>query len=99
MQKVVRDGKVAVCYSPGFGCGWYNSHYIEELIFHPEIVRMVEEGKQEYITEDFCKELGFEDVYCPGADNLEIEWVPEGSSFFIDEYDGAEHIVTGFLKA
>ena len=23
MQKVIRDGKVAVLYSPGYGAGWY----------------------------------------------------------------------------
>jgi hypothetical protein len=24
MEKVIRDGKVAVLYSPGYGAGWYS---------------------------------------------------------------------------
>lgn len=97
--KVIRDGKVAVLYSSGFGSGWYNSHYVEELIFHPEIVKMVEEGRQKEIDEDFCAKLGYEDIYCGGASGLEIKWVEEGKPFYIHEYDGAEHVVTGFLTA
>jgi hypothetical protein len=33
MDKVIRDGKVAVLYSPGYGAGWFSWHGIEELLY------------------------------------------------------------------
>ena len=32
-------------------------------------------------------------AYWGGVDDLEIKWIPEGSLFRVDEYDGAERIV------
>ena len=45
MEKVIRDGKVAVLYSPGYGAGWYSWHDIEDLLYDPAVVEMVEKGK------------------------------------------------------
>ena len=33
------------------------------------------------------------DAYTGGIEDLEVQWVPEGTEFLIDEYDGAESIV------
>ena len=32
-------------------------------------------------------------LYCGGAADLEIVWLPAGAEFQIDEYDGSESIV------
>jgi hypothetical protein len=77
---------------------------MKELVFHPKIVDMVLEGRQNEIDEDWVAEnLGEEyaDIYCGGADNLKIEWLPIGTKFFISEYDGAEDVITedSFLEA
>ena len=96
MQKVIRNGKVAVLISGGFGAGWYswNSSH-KELIFHPTLVALVEAGKQSEITEELIeKELGLKDIYCGGARNLDIRWLDEGTPFEIEEYDGSESIRT-----
>jgi hypothetical protein len=96
MEKVIRDGKVAVLYSPGYGAGWYSWHRIPELIFHPKLVEMVEAGQQANITEDWIlknTEIDGESVYCGGAEDLDIQWVPVGTRFLIREYDGSESIV------
>jgi hypothetical protein len=90
MDKVIRDGKVAVLYSPGYGSGWYSYHKVRELLYHPHIVELVEQGRREDITEDLVKGLGFANVYCGGAEDLRIEWIPEGVQFKISEYDGFE---------
>jgi hypothetical protein len=37
MQKLIRDDKVAVLVSPGFGAGWYTWHWVEELIYDPSL--------------------------------------------------------------
>ena len=96
MEKVIRNGKVAVLYSPGFGAGWYSWNEKKELLFHPKLVEMVENNKQKEITEEFCKDLLKTDDYiCVlGAGNLQIEWLNEGTVFEIDEYDGSESIET-----
>jgi hypothetical protein len=97
IKKVIRDGKVAVLYSPGFGAGWYtwNTEH-PELLFHPELVKMVEEGKQAEITASLCEQLlGVEDYICDsGAGQLTIQWLPVGTAFKVDEYDGSESIET-----
>ena len=96
MEKVIRNGQVAVLYSPGFGAGWYSWNEKKELLFHPKLVEMVENNKQKEITEEFCKDLlNTDDYICVlGAGNLQIEWLDEGTVFEIDEYDGSEYIRT-----
>lgn len=95
MEKVIKDGNVAVLYSPGFGAGWFTWNNHPELVFHPKIVKMVEDGNQSNIDEDWMlQELGLSDIYCGGADDLRIAWLPQGTAFTIEEYDGAESIRT-----
>jgi hypothetical protein len=98
MEKVIRDGKVAVLVSCGFGAGWSTwggEQYRETLLFHPKLIEMVEEGREREITEEWMeKEFGLEDVYVGGTNGLYIEWVPVGTKFVIHEYDGAESLKT-----
>jgi hypothetical protein len=93
--KVIRDGKVAVAYSPGFGAGW--STWTEGLSpFEPKVIEMILAGRQAEIDRKWCaKELGITDVYCGGASELEVAWLPIGEKFYIHEYDGSESIKTG----
>ena len=95
MEKVIRNGKVAVLYSPGFGAGWYSWNERKELLFHPKLVEMVENNRQSEITQQWVEEnLGIDNVYCGGADDLQIKWLDEGTAFIINEYDGSESIET-----
>jgi len=97
MEKVVRDGKVAVLLSAGYGAGWGSWNYgvHDVIMFHPKIVQMVEDGREMDITEEWLEgELGLEGVYTGGREGLYIKWVPEGTKFRLDEYDGAESITT-----
>lgn len=94
--KVTRFGRVAIIYSPQHGAGWYSWHRIEELLFDPELVDMIERGATGEEIGQYCMEhyeTGDKPYYWGGADDLEIKWIPEGSLFRIDEYDGAESIV------
>ena len=97
MEKVIKDGSVAVCYSPGYGAGWYSWGAPLELIFHPKIVNMVLENRQDEITGEWLSKNiddKYVHVYCGGCSDLDIEWIPEGTPFIIKEYDGCETIVT-----
>lgn len=92
MDKVIRDGLVAVLYSPGFGAGWYtwNSDF-PECVFDRDIVGAVESGdiaKAASIAEEKYGD-GF---YSGGARDLQIAWIKQGMQFEINEYDGAESI-------
>lgn len=101
MQKVIRDNKVAILISSGYGAGWYTWNLDHpELIFHPKLVEMVEQGRQKEITEKWVEEhLGIKNVYTGGAKDLDIEWLEVGTSFTIEEYDGSERLSTDFLIA
>ena len=92
--RMVRNGLVAVLYSPGYGAGWYSWHRKEELLYDPTIVQMVLENRHDDI-EDYVMGLypNEDDPYMGGADDLTVEWVPMGEQFRIDEYDGAESVV------
>jgi hypothetical protein len=96
MEKVIRDGKVAVLISTGFGAGWYCwNKECQSLLFHPKLVEMVEKNKQSEIDEDWIKDnLGIENVYCGGADDLEIRWLCINTKFIVEDYDGCEYIIT-----
>ena len=90
-EKLERDGNVAVLYSPAFGAGWYtwNREY-EGLLFDKDIVEAV-------LAKDFDKaaklaELKYPGVYTGGAEDLEVEWVPRGSRFEVNDYDGSESV-------
>ena len=95
MKKVIRDGKVAVIYSPGFGAGWYTWNQDHpKIIFHPKLVEMIETNQTDKITEEWMKEeLGIDDIYIGDADTLTIEWLNEGVHFRIEEYDGSESVI------
>jgi hypothetical protein len=95
MEKVIKNGKVAVLISHGYGAGWYswNTEY-EQLLFHPKLVEMVEQDRNSEITDEWVKEnLGI-NIYTGGVDGLTIHWLPEGMAFTVEEYDGAESIRT-----
>jgi len=95
MEKVIRDGNVAVLVSHGYGAGWYswNNEY-QQLLFHPKLVEMVEQKRHQEITDEWVNEnLGI-NIYVGGAIGLKIHWLPIGTAFTIDEFDGAESITT-----
>ena len=90
MEKVIKDGKVGVLVSPGFGAGFYTWGYPEEAIFDPTLIELVENEKwQEAI--DYC-ESNWEDGYSGGVQDLIVAWIDEGTKFIIEEYDGHESI-------
>jgi hypothetical protein len=107
MNKVIRDGKVAVLYSPGFGAGWYTWNTLRDddetqcikLIFDPVLVELVEKRNGDNYDEitDAIEKRGEEilpEGYFGGACDLEIKWLPVGTRFIINETDGSEYVQT-----
>jgi hypothetical protein len=93
VNKLIRNGRVAVLYSPDHGAGWFswNTRY-PEILFDPALVELVEQEKwdelQAFVT------LKYPDIYAGGLRDLQIEWIPEGTQFIVNEYDGNESIQT-----
>lgn len=96
IQKVVREGKTAVLYSPGYGAGWstWNESHKEILLFHPRLVDAVEKGEhsEQQMIELLRELLGDVKIYAGGASDLQICWVTQGARFTVYEYDGFEEI-------
>ena len=103
MDKVIKDGRVAVLISGGYGAGWSTWGLPEEAIFDPGLVNLVEKvdklSTEDKLTEiqeqilSYCT-LKWGDEYLGGIDDLEIRWIPVGTKFSINEYDGSESIIT-----
>ena len=93
MEKIERDGKVAVLYSPGFGAGWSTwaeDEQKETLCMDARIVSPVLEGdidKAIKAAVELCPGL-----YTSGVAQLEVRWLDKGDNFEIHEYDGSESI-------
>lgn len=53
------------------------------------------EDIDEAALKEYCASIGYNDVYCGGADGLYIDWYKKGTLIRIDEYDGYESVITG----
>ena len=87
MEKIVRDGKVAVAVSYGYGAGWSTWAGVNPM--DARFNQLFLDGKHDKAAA-LCKELGL--GYAGGARDVEIVWVPVGTEFRITEYDGSEGI-------
>lgn len=90
MDKVIRDGKVAVLYSPTYGAGWWYESCDPSRLFDPHLVQLIEQGL--YQAAETYSDQRWPDQYNGGVYDLTIAWIPQGKHFRITEYDGAESI-------
>ena len=96
LEKVIKDGKVAVLFSPGFGSGWWTwNQDHDQLIYDPAVVEWVLAGKPLALREaiELMLKEKYKYVYIgSNLSNLEIKWLPLGTPFKITEYDGNESL-------
>lgn len=99
MEKLIRNGCIAVLVSHGYGAGWFTWEGDERMLFDPVLAEMLEsgdyiEGNESYLNkiEEVAKQR-YPDAYLGGLDGLCVHWVPEGLRFRIEEYDGSESLV------
>jgi hypothetical protein len=92
LNKVVRDGKVAIIISPDFGAGWSTWIDVEGIETDPGLVELIERSAEPDEIATYCKNTWGVKFYYGGAADLKIEWLPEGTEYIINEYDGAESI-------
>lgn len=80
--------------SPGFGAGWStwgDEKFQEAKLFDPDIARALEEGADLARLEEIAREK-YPGEYLGGLRDVEIEWIDQGDSFRITEYDGSERL-------
>jgi hypothetical protein len=87
MEKIVRDGKVAVAVSGGFGAGWSTWNDVDPM--DARFNQLFLDGAADEAA-DLCDELDL--GYAGGAGDVKIVWIPVGTEFQITEYDGSESI-------
>jgi hypothetical protein len=90
MKKVVRDGKVAVLISDGWGAGFFTWGAPIEACFDPTLVDLIE--RQQYQDAITYVEVTYPDDVA-AVEDLVVQWIPEGTKFIITEYDGNESIM------
>jgi len=92
MEKVIKDGKVAVLISTGYGAGWstWNTES-PEMLFDPTLVQMVEADADMSELVAYA-EKQWPNAYHGGLDELAVCWIDQGTEFRINEYDGSERI-------
>jgi hypothetical protein len=87
VEKVERNGQVAVLVSPGYGAGWSTwADHAEAAVYAPDVVAWIEAGKLG--DTDAFEKYG----YTGGLSDVEIQWLPKGTQFIIDECDGSESL-------
>lgn len=94
VEKKIVNGKVAVLYSPDYGAGWstWAGDIVRDfLLFDKTIVEMAERGAKEKEVSEYLKSIPeTKNVYTGGWRDIAITWVPVGTAFRINEYDGKE---------
>ena len=95
MNKLIKDGKVAVVIHTGGGFGWstmYKDH-AEYLVFDAAIARAVLDGDHAEVWR-LVQEAQPNIYGISSYEGLEVVWVNEGAKFKVLEYDGYESILT-----
>ena len=91
-NKIVRYGKVAVFYSPEYGSGWSTENDDPWYVFgDAKLLELVVTKDYDGIY-DYAEQL-FPKGWNAGFFSLKVDWVDEGSLFYIYEYDGHEVLV------
>jgi len=98
MLKVYRDGKVAVITANGFESRWYTCNQVDNLVFDPRIVWLIENDELDKIQrgvniEDYCDRVYGERDFWGDSTDLCVTWIDTDTEFRIVYEDGWEQVV------
>lgn len=83
-------GEVGVIVSPGYGAGFSTWANDKKICFDKEFIELILKNDEEGLVR--LKEEKYPDDYFEYRD-LKVEFVPRGTRFRIEEYDGAESLM------
>ena len=97
-ERLIRDGRVAVLYSPNWGAGWSTWEQDPDvkmaMLFDPQIADIVDQGAPDWQERTMAMaQIKYPDAYLGGLQDLRVKWLRQGTQFCIDEHDGNELIV------
>lgn len=90
MKMFKKDGKTAVLVSPGFGAG-FSTWNSPEMAVDFDLVEAFLSGDKTRFAYIIAEK--YDEAYTGGVDDLQVQWIAEGTQFMIEEYDGNESIV------
>lgn len=96
MDKVIKDGKVAVVFALNgmWSTAYFADAHRELLLFHPLIVEKILAKRRKEITPEWMQTtFGINGCHIIPETILYVEWLPVGERFYIDVVDGEERIV------
>lgn len=86
---------IGVLCSFGFGAG-FSTWNDPNLASDKRVVEFWIQNQYHPVSEDeakaYLKAIGYRDVYMGGWKGIDIVWVPIGSFWRVEEYDGAERV-------
>ncbi len=95
-NKVVHDDKIAILISPDYGLGWSTLCRIKEskekMIFDTDIISILLSDSINLNILKILIQKKYPNIYVYDIEQLTVKWIPKGSIFIIDEYDGYESI-------
>lgn len=99
MEKYIKDGKVGVLVSPGWGAGWStwgDDGLRDQLAMDSRFVQAKLDGWDKHKVEELAERVFGEDacVYCGSWSKTEVYWISVGEKFVITEHDGHESLMT-----
>jgi hypothetical protein len=98
MDRLIRDGEVAVLYSPGYGAGWSTWCHEDEqmrlsMLFDPQIADIRDRGDADWQEKaEAIALVKYPEAYIGGLADIQVRWLPVGTQFRVLEYDGHESI-------
>jgi hypothetical protein len=95
VDRLIRDGRAAVLYSPGHGAGWstWNHEHFLEMLFDPQIADIVDQRGPDWREQaEAIALVKYPEAYIGGLSDLEVRWLPVGTQFRVLEYDGSESV-------
>jgi hypothetical protein len=98
IERLIRHGRVAVLYSPGYGAGWSTWCHEDEqmrlsMLFDPQIADIRDRGDADW--QEKAKAIAlvkYPGAYLGGLTDLAVRWLPVGTQFRVMEQDGNEWI-------
>ena len=103
MNKRIVNEQVAIIHSGNYGSGWYTWNGIPQALYDSHIVDAIlkrnyckensEEIKQiNTEIQEYYKLAYGDEMHCR-VEDLRVAWIPQGSRFYLHEYDGLETVI------
>lgn len=97
MNKLIKDGQVAVVYTNKYGAGWstaneHSPELQEFMIFDSRVVQAVLDNDIQKAIDIVKQEFKDDTRVYTDVDCLTVDWVPKGMIVTLHQHDGKESL-------